>query len=217
MTDPGPAETLPSILRRRYGIPERRTYLAALLITVLLAVVIVLLRDPLDGKAQRVHASKPVFNTLYTAGVVEPVRPHAGELQRYEARRGPMRISIAIRPVDLPAYQGDVSGLLPVYTQRHIEDLRRELPGFELLTEGRARFNKAPGYAVEFRYGKPGNRTSGQDAFVVPPDEPGARDGVIVSYREHRGAIKAGPRTFAVVKAARSAFRSFKYGSDRDD
>ena len=105
-------ETLPQLLRRRYGIPERRSWLGAGVVVVLLVVAFLLVHDPLDGKAQLVHRSAPVFNTLYTPGAVRPAKPRAGELQRYVGRRGPLRVEVAVRRLRLPPYQGDLAGAL---------------------------------------------------------------------------------------------------------
>jgi hypothetical protein len=210
-------ETLPALLRRRRGIPERRTWLAAAAVVVALLVAYGLLHDPLDGKTQVVHRGKPEFNVLYTPGAIRPVAPRRGELQRYVGRRGPLRVEVAVRPLRLPAYRGDIAGMLPVYSTTYAASLAARLPRFEVTGEGRARVQGAPGYEVAFRFGPPDDRTTGQDVLVVPPDEPGARDGAIISYRERRGGVQPGARTKAVLKAARSAFRSFKFGTDRDD
>ena len=45
-------------------------------------------------------------------------------------------------------------GALPAFASEHIEELRAELPDFELVNEGRARVNGAPGYEVRFRTGR---------------------------------------------------------------
>ena len=210
-------ETLPQLLRRRYGIPERRSWLGAGVVVVLLVVAFLLVHDPLDGKAQLVHRSAPVFNTLYTPGAVRPAKPRAGELQRYVGRRGPLRVEVAVRRLRLPPYQGDLAGALPVFATAHADRLAARLPGFEPTDEGRARVGGAPGYQVGFRFGPPGDRTTGRDVLVIPPEQPGARDGVVITYRETRGGVQPGARTRAVLKGARSAFRSFKFGDDRDD
>jgi hypothetical protein len=214
---PGYGETLPALLRRTRGIPERRTLAAAGVVAVLLVVAFLLLRDPLDGKTQRVHASKPVFNTLYAKGLVKPVAPRDDEFQRYEAARGPLRLSVTIRPFELPAYEGDVSGVLPVYMERHMAGLKRSLPGFAVADEGKARVNKAPGYQVGFRFGSPDRPSTGRDVLVVPEEQPGVREGVIITLRQTRGRARPGPKGKALIKAMKSAFRSFKFGADRDD
>ena len=214
---PGYGETLPALLRRTRGIPERRTLAAAGALAALLVVAYLLIHDPLDGKTQRVHESKPVFNTLYAKGLVHPVTPKADEYQRYEARRGPLAIAVTIKPLQLPAYRGDVSGVLPVFMEHHIASLRRGLPGFAVTDEGKARVNKAPGYQVGFTYGTRDRPSTGRDVLVVPAERPGVREGVVITLRQTRGRTRPGAKGQALVKAMRSAFRSFKFGADRDD
>ena len=214
---PGYGETLPALLRRTRGIPERRTLAAFGVLAALVVVALFALRDPLDGKTQRVHAAKPVFNTLYTAGLVQPVAPQGDEYQRYEARRGPLDIAVTVRPLALPAYKGDVSGVLPVTMERHIDTLQGDIPGFAVTDEGKARVNKAPGYQVGFTYGTPDRPSTGRDVLVLPPEEPGVREGVIITLRQSRGPARPGAKGKALVKAMKSAFRSFKFGADRDD
>src|SRR4051812_21600710 len=92
-------ETLPVLLRRRFGISERRTLVGYAVLVGLLVLTVLLLRDPLGGRTQLVHRSQPVFNTLYLKDRVKPVRPHAGELQRFTAHRGPVRLLMTVRPL----------------------------------------------------------------------------------------------------------------------
>jgi hypothetical protein len=214
---PGFGETLPALLRRRHGIPERTTLLAAGALALLLVVAFLLLRDPLQGRTQRVHRPAPVFNTLYKPGLVRPVAPRGDELQRYEAGRNRLQVRFTVRPLRLPAYRGDVAGLLPVYIDRHVRELAAALPGFEVTFEGKARVHGAPGYQVAFRYGTADRPTTGRDVIVVPPEEPGARDGALLAFRQTRGRARPGARGLELVAAMRSTFRSFMYGADRDD
>jgi hypothetical protein len=213
----GRAETLPAILERRRGIPQRHTLTAAAIVVALGVAAFLLLRDPLQGKAQRVHASAPVFNTLYNADLVHPVKPQGDEYQRYEAHHGKLDIAVTVRPLLLPPYKGDVAGLLPVFTERRIVDLARRYPGFKVLDEGKARVNKAPGYQVGFSYGSRARPGTGRDVFVIPFEKPGVRRGVIISLRQERGPHRPGAAGKALVTAMKSTFRSFKFGSDRND
>ena len=214
---PGYGETLPALLRRRHGIPERTTLLTAGALALVLVVGFLLLRDPLDGRTKRVHRPAPVFNTLYLKGVVRPVGPRGRELQRYEARHGAVRVALSARPLRLPAYSGDVAGLLPVSMDRHVAALAAALPGFQVTGEGKARVHGAPGYQVAFRFGTEDRPSTGRDVIVVPPDEPGVRDAIVLAFRQARGRQRPGAAGLKVIAAMRSTFRSFMYGADRDD
>ncbi|MEA2295364.1 MAG: hypothetical protein QOE86_3003 [Solirubrobacteraceae bacterium] len=212
---PGYGETLPALLRRTRGIPERRTVAAAAALAALLVLAYLLLRDPLQGKTELVHTAKPVFNTLYRKGLVHPVRPLGDEYQRYEVQRGKLRITVTVRPLELPPYKGDAAGLLPVYMEQHMTGLAHQLPGFAVLDEGKARVNKAPGYQVGFKYGTRAHPSTGRDVVVVPPAMPGVRQGVLITLRQTRGRHRLGAAGQALIGAMKSTFRSFKFGADR--
>src|SRR3954454_14810264 len=131
-TRPGFGETLPALLSRRLGVSERRA-LAGIGVGVgLLAVAAVLLYDPLCGRSELVHRGAPVFNALYPRGLVRPVRPRAGEYQRFVARGGGVRAELAVHQLRLPAYRGEVGGALPIVAERRKAALARSLPGFRL-------------------------------------------------------------------------------------
>jgi hypothetical protein len=125
---------------------------------------------------------------------------------RFRSGRGKLRMVIAVRRLTLPAYEGSVSGLLPVFADRQAEALARELPGFRLRTDGKARVNDAPGYQLRYRAGP----TQGTDVYVVPED--GDREGVLLRFRQTNRPGAAGKD---LVKATKKAFRSFRFGLDR--
>src|SRR6185436_20958258 len=110
-----------------------------------------------------------VFNLLYDNGALHRVDPEGGELVRLEGRRGRLAAAIAVERLALPSdASGDIAhGVLPAFASQHVEALRAELPDFELINEGRARVNGAPGYEVRFRTG----RTFGNDLLFLPSEE----------------------------------------------
>ncbi len=206
-------ETLPALLERRRGIRQRTTRLAVAAILVVAGLVYLLvIYDPLDGNTQVVHRSAPVFNVLYAPGIIRPVAPGPGELLRLRAHRRDLDLAVTVRPLRLPAYRGDVAGVLPVFTDGRARQLARSLPNFEVLTDGRTRVHTAPGYQVGFRYGSARRPGVGVDILAVPPETPGARDGVLLSFRKVGGRGRPGDRVAA--KAMRSAFASFEFGPD---
>ena len=115
------------------------------------AILIALTRPPSPGE-QVVHASAPVFNLLYPPESMHEARPAAGELLRLEGRREQLEVSVIVRKLELPRFEGDVThGLLPVYADRFVEAAKRRMPGLALVQEGRARVNNAVGYEVGYR------------------------------------------------------------------
>ena len=132
---------------------------------------------------------------------------------RVGASRRSGRLVVTVRPLSLPPYRGSVSGLLPIYAERHLRTLAAELPGFRARTEGKARVNDAPGYQLRYRAGPAARRTLGIDILVVPED--GRRDGVVLRYRQTNPPRALGAADRELVKATRKAFRSFRFGLDR--
>ena len=201
----------PELVRRHLG-PRGRVALAAAGV-VLLAVIALLVVSAGDGLTKFEHRAAPQFTLLYPPAEVDRVEPRRGELARLEARRNGLRIDVTVRPLTLPPYEGSVSGLLPVYADRHAAALARELPGFRYQRDGKARVNDAPGYQLRYRTGSAARPTTGIDIFVVPED--GRRDGVILRYRQTNPPRALDEPERDLVKATRKAFRSFRFGLDR--
>src|SRR3954469_10862750 len=116
-TRTGLGDSLPVLLRRRFGVSERRALIGYGVLVVLVVLAVLAVYDPLGGRTQLVHHGKPVFNTLYRADRMHPVAPHAGELQRLAGHRGTLRLTMTVRRLRLPAYRGDVAGVFPVYAE----------------------------------------------------------------------------------------------------
>jgi hypothetical protein len=204
--------TGPELLRRRFGPRARRAILVAAAVVVVLLAVLIATRSG-DGLTTLEHRSKPVFTMLHPAGQVRRVKPASGELVRLRAHRGPLEITVTARRLALPPYRGSVSGFLPVYADRHIRALAAEMPGFQALTDGKARVNDAPGYQVRYRAGTAQRPTTGIDILVVPED--GSRDGVILRSLQTNPPRSLDAAGKDLVKATRKAFRSFRFGLDR--
>ena len=199
--------TGPELVRRRLGRRGLRIA-AAVAALVVLAVAIVVLAGG-DDLTELRHESSPQFTMLYPAGTVHRAEPGPGEMARFRARRGGLRLLVAVRRLTLPPYEGSVAGLLPIVADRLAAALARELPGFRLRTDGKARVNDAPGYQLRYRAG----RTTGIDILVVPED--GDREGVVLRFRQTNPPRALGAAGKDLVKAARKTFRSFRFGLDR--
>jgi hypothetical protein len=205
--------TLPTLVRRRIGLPERATVALLVLAIALVAAAALFVRPRVDGVSRLVHGEDPAFNLVYASGALHEVDPGAGELARLEGRRGRQSVTITVRPLALPAHEGDVAhGLLPVYASGHIESLAKELDGFKLTQEHRTRINDAPGYEMRFQYG---STTLGTDTMLVP-DEEEQRGAVLLSMRRTvNGRLRLGKREKEFADLASEAFRSFEYGTGR--
>ena len=203
--------TGPELIRRRFGPRMRRVLALVVAIVVVLLAALIATHD--DGLEQLEHRSAPVFNLLYPPAQVDRVAPRPGELVRLRSHRGRLRMVVTVRRLSLPPYRGSVSGLLPIYAERHLRTLAAELPGFRARTEGKTRVNGAPGYQLRYRAGPAARRTLGIDILLVPED--GRRDGVLLRYRQTNPPRALSEADSDLVKATRKAFRSFSFGLDR--
>jgi hypothetical protein len=202
--------TLPTPVRRRFGVPERVTVALLVLALVLAGLVALLVRPQVDGISQAVHRSEPVFNLVYENRALREAAPRPGELMRLQGRRGRQSVTITAHRLELPPYDGDAAhGLLPVYASGHIRELAAELDGFRLTDQHRARINDAPGYEVRFESGS----TIGIDTLLLPAED--EVDGALLLSlrRTIEGRPRLGKREQEFAKDASEAFRSFKYGT----
>jgi hypothetical protein len=202
--------TLPELAKRRFGWRPRTTVALLVAAAVLIVVGLLLVRPEVDSQTKFVHHDAPVFNLLYDNDALRQVAPQGDELVRLEGRRGRLAAAIAVEPLELPGATGDVAhGVLPAYASQHVKELRAELPGFELISEGRARVNGAPGYEVRFRTG----RTFGNDLMILPSEEEAGDALLVKARRTLSGRPKLGKRERAFNKQVAKAYRSFKYGT----
>lgn len=210
---PGFGPSLPALVHARFGIAPRTTAAVLLAVVVALAAAAVgmwwLNRDP-----QLVHRGEPVFNLVYDDDALHEAEPRGDELVRLEGRRRRVSVAIDVRPLSLPPFDGDVAkGLLPVHAELYMERLRERYPEFVVREEGRSTVNESPGYQFVYRTGGPGERRYWREILVVP-DEEAPRRGVIIRFENDRPR-RLGPRERQLVKAAKSAYRSFNFGTER--
>ena len=210
---PGFGPSLPALLHDRFGIVPRTTALAVGAALVLLAGGALLAwwlsRDP-----QLLHRGHPEFNLVYDDALLAPAAARTGELVRLEGRRGRVFAAVDVRPLRVEPYRGDVAkGLLPVMAERYMNELRRRDPTFQIREEGRSTVNESPGYQFAYSTGAPETRRYWREIFVVP-DEERPRAGVIIRF-ENRRPARIGAPASELIDAAKSAYRSFNFGSDR--
>ena len=204
--------SLPELISGRFSVSRRAVAIGGVVALIVLVLAIRLATD--DGRDQLTVHGKPSFNVLYDPGQLHRAAPHPGELMRLEGRRGPVAVDITARRANLPPYSGDViGGQLPLFTAQYANRLKAALPGFVLGDEGKARLNQAPGYQIAYTSGTPGNRTYWREVFVMPKaDQP---DRTVVMRMRQTFSGRAGAPARAFVKAAKKAYRSFRFGTGR--
>jgi len=200
--------TLPALLRARAGRRAPVALAAGLLVAVLALAAAVLLRGG-AAEATLVHRAAPAFSLLYAPDALRPAAPRPGELARLEGRGPAVRTAVTVRPLDV----ADLAAL-PIEATRYADRLRAGLEDFALRAEGRARVNDAPGYQLRFRAGPRGASTFGHDVLLVP-DDTGRGAGLLLSLRQTHRARELASADHAAIGAAKRAFRSLRFGTER--
>jgi len=193
--------------------PATRWAIFALLALIVLGWLVWVLAPRKKG-VHYVHRSAPVFNLRY-ADAFERLGPQRGEILHIRRKGGGGRVldSFSVKPLALPPYRGDVNGLLPVYAERVLGELRAAYPGLRLVEEGKARVNLVAGYSILFRVGRGKNRMFGREV-LLPEAKAGARSGVRMALRTWKGSGVGMARELGARGALKTPYRSFRYGTE---
>jgi hypothetical protein len=206
--------TLPALMHRRFGWRERTGVILIVLAVLAFAVAVVLVRPRVDRIGEVVHRDAPAFTMEYRNDLFDEVEPEAGELARIEGRRGRQSVEIAVRPLELPPFEGDVAhAQLPIFASGHIRELQAQIDDFDLRAEHRSRVNDAPGYEIRFRTGQPGRYTYGSDLMLVPEERDGSDALLVTLRREVEGSPRLNRREEEFADLALQAMRSITYGT----
>ena len=199
----------------------RGTRIAALV--VLAAIVLgaaYLLVTGTSAKGTHIVREAPIAYNLRYESPVREITPAPGEWLHLE---GPNRESMAVAPLELPAYEGDVGGALPIVGARELEALKQRFPDLEPVEEGKARINKVAGYSLAFRADRK-QRLYGRlvllprpasEAVASPQGETGGtRTGVkmLLLATPAAGANKASD--VGARGPLKTPYRSFRFGTE---
>jgi hypothetical protein len=190
-------------------MPARRraVAIAGLALVTLLALFLLALGTRADGT--RVVREAPLaFNLRYPDSMIERP-PGEGEWLRLE-REG--LDSFVVMPLRLPAYKGDVGGVLPVVAARELAALRERFPELEPVEEGKARINQVAGYSLVFRISRR-PREYGR-LVLLPQPLPGARDGVKLLLIANPDAGVGKARDVGAEGDLKTPYRSFRFGTE---
>jgi hypothetical protein len=205
--------TLPEIL------PVRWRRAVGVVAGLLAVVVAVLLLKSSDGDVEVVRSGPVAFNFRHPEAL-RPVSARPGELLRLEKATagGKFVQSFAVLPLALPAYRGDVGGVLPVVADAEARALRERYTAFELVEEGKARINEVPGYQIVFRARLGERRLFGR--LVMLPEV--TEDGPAMPRRGVRLLLEATPAAgvgraedVGVRGLNKRPFRSFRFGTEK--
>jgi len=210
--------TLPGALRERFGIPPAATLAVAAVVALLAmsGIVYVLTRPNIWGE-RVIRQAPPALNMIYPGDAMHVAKSRSGELLRLEGRRKGLEVSVVVKPLELPRFDGDVThGLLPVQADRLVEQEKAAMPGLELSQEGRARVNNGVGYEVGYERNTASERFLGRDVLLVPDDPEKGNAAVLLSLRQRKDSgEKLTPPERNLAYLARKAYRSFRFGTDR--
>ena len=203
-------EHRPTLREELAPLPARtRWAVLAVLGLLALALLVALTRGAsTDGTRVVVNADGFDFN-LRIPDQFQRLDPGAGELLRLER---PGLDSFAVEPLELPAYRGDVGGILPIVAARELDALKERFPEMEPVEEGKTRINQAAGYTLAFRVSR-SPRQYGR-LTLLPQPLPGARTGVklLMLSTPKAGAGKA--RDVGTSGRLKTPYRSFRFGSE---
>lgn len=204
--------TLPALLRGR----GRLVLIAAMAAVAGIAALLAVGRAAgSEATPETLVHSQPDFTLLYEKGRLRRVAPQGDEYVRLEGRGRGTSVSVTVAPLPrTPAGSEPTLTDLPIETDRLIDSMRRRHDDLTVLAEGRARVNGAPGYQVRHRSGPDAAEQMGHDVLLVPkPPAPGP--GLLVSLRQRDARGELAPADRRVAQAAKRAFRSFRFGTER--
>jgi hypothetical protein len=138
------------------------------------------------------HGGKVPFSFRYRD--LYRVAPDGGGYVKVARRRhdGRLQDSLAVEPLLLPPYSGELSSELALYADSYIRGLARRYRHFVPRGEGRTKINSVAGYNVFYTAVVEGRAMYGRDVLLVP-ERPGVREGVVI-------AMLTSPKANAQVK-----------------
>jgi hypothetical protein len=190
-------------------LPRPARWAVVAVLGLLLIGLVIALTGNATADGERLVRGKPLAFNLRVPPGMQEIEPAAGEWAHLE-RKG--KDSFVVQPLRLPAYKGDVGGVLPVAATRELDALRKRFPALEPVEEGKGRINQAAAYSVVFRASrKP--RLYGR-LVLLPQPVPGARDGVklLLLATPEAGAGKASD--VGTRGQLKTPYRSFRFGTE---
>ncbi len=171
---------LPELLRPRIdSLPRTVARLLVALAVVVVAVAVVIglrLHDPVYS-----HSGPPAsFSTSYSRAMTREPTGRGVLLSLRENSSVGLAASFQIATLHLPAYAGEISGLLPVLAVNLIHRLAASDPTFVLWSQGRTRVNLVPGYTFTFQRTIGGRPYWGRYDLLTPQIK-GDREGLLIS------------------------------------
>lgn len=207
--------TLPELAGPRWRALSRGGRVVAVVIALLVGALLLWRATGGDDRTTVVVAHPLAFNLVYDDAKLERAAPPAGAalLLRTPAS-DPDPESVTVAPVRVPAYRGDIAGVLPLYAAGVIRRMRAADPSFVLRSEGRTRINRQPGYQIQYQTRIGGRTAYGRRTFLFA-DEPAQRDGADISVVAVRSPSMPNVDAVGSNGPTKLPYRSFRLGTER--
>jgi hypothetical protein len=207
--------TLPQLLGPRLAVLPRpvRVALAVAAVAVVLVLAWVLFLRGTPGQSQAIVHGSQTFNLVYS-DALHRVAARPGEELRLQQRAGP-RQSLAVRPLRLPPYRGDVTAALMGLSARMIDQMRASYDGFVWRGEGRVAINKQPGYQILFQAMIGGRLTYGKRVLLAATADPPPREGLDILLLAARSPVVPSLDALGANGPLKNPYRSLRFGEDR--
>ena len=198
--------TLPELLSGR-SKAWRYALIGGYVVVLVVVLYLLLLRG--DPTSTDVHKGGNVpFQLTYDAALKSKT-PIGDERLRLEGTRGRL---VTVDPLELPAYNGQSDGFLPVYAETLIPEMQKQYKDFELRREGRTSVNRIPGYEIVFQYTTEEGKTAyGRRILLLNSYSAGARDGVDVLLLEGRSSVVPNADAVGAAGSLKTLLRSFRF------
>jgi len=189
--------------------PRTRAAVIGVIALLALALVVALARGTTAaGTRPVVQGPGFAFNLRYP-DQYQRVDPRGDELFRIE-REG--LDSFVVEPLELPPYEGDVGGILPVVAARELDALKQRFPDLEPVEEGKTRINQVAGYTLAFRISR-SPREYGR-LTLLPEPVPGARRGLKILMQANPDAGVGKAADVGTRGRLKTPYRSTRFGTE---
>jgi len=199
----------PTLREELVGLPKWPRIAAIVVLAILALAGIAALAKGETEDGTRTIVREPIAFNLRYPDDMKKLAPSEGQYLHLK-REG--LDEFIVEPLTLPAYTGDVGGILPVAASREMEALKKRFPQLEPVEEGKTRINRVAGYSIVFRASR-SPRLYGR-VVLLPQDAPGALDGVklVMLATPDGGADK--PRDVGAQGELKTPYRSFRFGTE---
>jgi hypothetical protein len=199
--------TLPELLSGR-SKAWRYALIGGYVLILVIVLYLLLLRG--DPTATTVTKKGDVSFNLTYDGALKETSPQGNERLRLEGTRGR---EVTVKPLELPPYNGQAEGVLPLYMQTLLPAMEKQYPGFEIRREGRTAVSRIPGYEVVFQYERDGDTSYGRRMLLMDSYAREARDGIDLLLLEKRSTVVPNADAVGTAGSLKTLLRSFRFGN----